>query len=223
MPYIWTIVMASQGSSSLTGADLWVPVIAALGSALLTGLVAFGLEWWRSHKAGQASKSERRVKAYSLLLLRSAVISHFAYGVHIAMEFRSGLREGINVATGRQKPLDPLELIELQRTELNPLYEAQSEIWTWGSKEAIAAANDLVARCANVVGAATQRGEAGTALLRFFTGEKWTPEQMEKWTSEVKALAETRRRFGVIARREAGVEVADLFASNEQNPPQSAV
>lgn len=222
MSCLWGIVIASQaaqGSSTLTGADLWVPVIAALGSAFLTGAVAFGLEWWRSRKAGKAAKSERRVRAYSLLLARSGVIAHVAHGYHIAMEFRSGLREGINVATGKQKLLDPLELIALQRTDLEPLYEAWSEVWTWGSKEAIPVANDLIARCGAVMGAATQRGEAGTLLQRFITGDKWTPQQLDEWNREVQALAETRRRFGAIARREVGVEVTDLFASNEQKSP----
>ena len=32
-------------------------------------------------------------------------------------------------------------------------------------------------------------------------------------------MAEARRRLGVIVRQEAGVEVADLFASNESKPP----
>ncbi len=177
MSDLWGIVIAAQGtqgSSTLTGADLWVPVIAALGSAFLTGAVAFGLEWWRSRKAGKAAKSERRVR----------------------------------------------ELIALQRTDLEPLYEAWSEVWTWGSKEAIPAANDLVARCGSVMGAATQRGELGSVLQRFIAGEKWTPQQLDEWNKEVQALAETRRRFAAIARREAGVEVADLFASNEQKSPQ---
>jgi hypothetical protein len=223
MSCLWGIVIAAQGtqgSSTLTGSDLWVPVIAALGSAFLTGAVAFGLEWWRSRKAGKAAKSERRVRAYSLLLARSGVIAHVAVGLHIAMEVRSGLREGINVATGRQKPLDPLELIALQRIDLEPLYEVWSEVWTWGSKEAIPAANDLVARCGSVMGAATQRGESGSVLQRFIAGEKWTPQQLDEWNKEVRALAETRRQFAAIARREAGVEVADLFASNEQKSPQ---
>lgn len=133
---LWRIVIAAQGtqgSSALTGTDLWIPVIAALGGAFLTGAVAFGMEWWRARKAGKAAKSERRTRAYSLLLARSAVIVHIASGLHIAMATRSGLREGINVATGKRKLVDPLDLIALQRTDLEPLYDAWSEVWTWGS------------------------------------------------------------------------------------------
>lgn len=92
--------------------DLWVPVIAALGSSALTGMVAFGLEWWRSSRAGRATQAERRNRAYSMLLARSGVIIHVAGGFHIAMQVRSGLAEGVNVMLGKQRPLDPLELVE---------------------------------------------------------------------------------------------------------------
>src|SRR6266849_5476142 len=96
--------------------DLWVPVIAALGSSILTGLAAFGFEWWRSARAGKAALAERRNRAYSLLLA-------------------------------------PLELAERMRADLEPVYEAWSEVWTVGSKEAIIEANDLVDKCGDVMSA----------------------------------------------------------------------
>jgi hypothetical protein len=199
--------------------DLWVPVIAALGASALTGMVAFGLEWWRSKKADKSARAERRARAYSMLLAHSGVIIHIASGFHIAMEARSGLREGLNVTLGIQKPLDPLELTDRLHAVLQPLYEAWSEVWVVGSKEAIPEANDLIARCGAVMGAATQRGEAGPSLLRVIAGEKWTQKQFDQWQEELRGLAEARRRLGIIARRETGVEVADLFASNESKPP----
>lgn len=97
-------------------------------------------------------------------------------------------------------------------------------MWTVGSQEAIAEANDLVTRCGTVIGVATQRGEAGSTFLRFFTGERWTPEQLNQWDEEIRGLAAARKRLGDIARREAGVGVAELFASNEAKaitPPAS--
>ena len=135
--------------------DLWVPVIAALGSSALTGIVAFGLEWWRSFRAERAAGSERRARAYSTLLARSNVVAHLASDLHIVMEARSGLREGLSVTLGIQKAFDPLELADRLRAELQPLYEAWSEVWVVGSKEAIPEANDLVAHCGAVMGAAT--------------------------------------------------------------------
>lgn len=141
-------------------------LIAALGSSALTGAVAFGLEWWRSNRAGKAAQAERRSRAYSMLLTRSIIIAHLAGDLHNVMEVRSGMKEGINVTFRFQKALDPLELAAQLRAEIQPLYEAWSEVWVVGSKEAVPEANDLFARCAAVVGAATQQGKAQARWLR---------------------------------------------------------
>ncbi len=200
--------------------NLWIPVIgipviAALGSSALTGLVAFGLEWWRSYRAGKLEQSERKARAYSTLLARSGVIVYVIYGLHALMEVRSGLGEGLSVTLRIQKPTDPMKLINRLRADLEPLYEAWSEVWIVGSKQAIREANDLVAQCGVVMGAATQRGEARPELLRMIAGEKWTKAQLDQWEKELRVLAEARRRLAVTARREAGVEVADLFTASE--------
>jgi hypothetical protein len=198
--------------------DLLV-LIAALGSSALTGAVAFGLEWWRSNRADKSAGAERRSRAYSMLLSRSTIIAHLASDLHVAMEARSGLREGLNVTMRIQKALDPLELTDRLRAEIQPLYEAWSEVWVVGSKAAIPEANDLIARCGAVVGAATQRGKARPLWLRGIAGEKWTQQQLDQWQEELRGLAEARKRLSGIARRESGVEVADLFASNELKHP----
>lgn len=195
--------------------DLWIPVIAALGSSALTGLVVVGLEWWRSSREGRAARAERRGRAYTRLLAQSGVIAHTASGLHVAMEARSGLREGLNVMLRLQKPSDPLDLIDRLRVDIQPLYEAWSEVWAVGSKEAISEANDLVARCGAVMGAATQQGKARPEFLRMISGEKWTQAQLDQWQEELRGLAEARRRLGITARREAGVEVAELFSNGE--------
>jgi hypothetical protein len=201
--------------------NLWVPVIAALGSSFLTGLVAFGLEWWRSDRADKSAQAERRSRAYSMLLTRAAVIAYVAHGLHVIMESRSGLGEGLNVMLGKRNPLDLLELLDRLRSDLEPLYEALSEVWVVGSKEAISEANDLADRCAAVMGAATQRGEARPEPLRMIAGEKWTQEQLDQWQDELRGLAEARRRLAVTARRETGVEVAELFTSSESKQPSN--
>jgi hypothetical protein len=195
--------------------DIWAPVIAALGSSILTGLVAFGLEWWRSRRSDKSSLADRRSRAYSMLLTRSTSVMQLATNLHILMELRSGLKEGINVTIGKQKALDPSELVDRLSAETQPLYEAWSEIWVVGSKEAIAEANDLLARCGTVVGVATQRGDARPLWWRAIAGEKWTQAQLDQWQEELRGLAESRRKLGVIARKETGVEIADLFASND--------
>ena len=195
--------------------DLWIPVIAALGSSLLTGFAAFGLEWWRAKSVGKAVRVERRSRAYALLLTRSLIIAHLASDLHVAMEVRSGLREGLDVTLRFRKALDPLELTDRLRAETQPLYEAWSEVWVVGSKTAIPIANDLITHCGNVIGVATQRGKARPLWLQGIAGTKWTQQQLDQWQEELRNLAEARRQLGVIARQEVGAEVADLFASKE--------
>jgi hypothetical protein len=199
--------------------DLWIPVIAALGGSALTGLLGFGLLWWQSHRAEQSALSERRARAYSILLARSGVIVHVAMGFHTTMQFRSGLAEGVNVMLGKQKPLDPLELTERIRADIEPLYEAWSEVWAVGSKEAIIEANILVDKCGDVMSAATRPGEAMPRFMQIIAGEKWTQTQLDQWAKEVSALAEARRRLAITARREAGVEVAELFTISQSKLP----
>lgn len=100
----------------------------AAGAALLTGALTFGLEWWRTSRSEKAVRVERRNRAYTLLPVRSAVIIDTAHGLHITMEVKSGLRNGLNALLHIQKPIDPLEFMERVRTVLQPLYEAWSEM-----------------------------------------------------------------------------------------------
>src|ERR1700686_5309262 len=103
---------------------IWAPVIAALGSAALTGGVAFGLEWVRSHRAAKAALAERRAHAYSALIARAGVIAHTAGGLHVTMAIRSGWGESVDIFLGKRKPMDPVELSELLRLDTEPLYSA---------------------------------------------------------------------------------------------------
>ena len=137
----------------------------------------------------------------------------------MTMEYRSGLREGLNVLSGKYKALDPLELARWQITEMQPLWEAWSEVWAVGSEEAIAEANDLINKCGEAIGAGAQRGQGRPMWLQALAGEKWTPEQLDQWQAEERTLAVPRKRFGEIARKELGVEAVNLFVSTELGVP----
>ena len=93
------------------------------------------------------------------------------------------------------------------------------QVWAVGSEAAIAEANDLVAHCGEVMGAATQHGRALPAWLRTLVGEKWSREQLTQWQEEMRGLAASRKRFGEIARKELGVEAVNLFVSQELGVP----
>jgi hypothetical protein len=102
---------------------------------------------------------------------------------------------------------------------MQPLWEAWSEVWAVGSEEAIAEANDLINKCGEVIGAGAQRGQGRPMWLQALAGEKWTPEQLDQWQAEERALAVSRKRVGEIARKELGVEAVNLFVSTELGVP----
>ena len=112
-----------------------------------------------------------------------------------------------------RKPLDPLELDAHLRRDTEPIYQAWSAVWVAGSQEAIRLANDLVARVSDVVGAATKPGEARTGIVRFLAAEKWSQDQLTAWNGQIAALATARRDFTLLARRELGSEVAEVFTA----------
>jgi hypothetical protein len=179
-------------------------VIAALGSSALTGLVALGLEWWRSFLARKAARAERRSRAYSLLLTRSMVVAHQARDLHRLIEVRSALPGSISTTSLAEQLIPPLEAQMNQlRIEVVPLYEAWFEVWVVGSQAAIREADELFTRCVALMESADQR----------------TPQQMEHWQEAARGVAQARWRLAKIARKEIGVEVADLNAGNELGDP----
>jgi hypothetical protein len=193
---------------------VWAPVVAALGSSFLTGLVAFGLDARKARRQQRESLLELRRRSYSRLLVAAGLMGHTADALHVAMEVRSGVSEGANVTRRSREPVDPLELYERLRQDLQPLYDAWSDVWTVGTSEAIPLANHLVDKCGSVVGAATTRGAARSLLGRLLAGEKWTEEQLRAWAVERQALAEARKSLAELARRESGIEVAELFSED---------
>ncbi|MGH3277150.1 MAG: hypothetical protein ACRDNZ_22830 [Streptosporangiaceae bacterium] len=63
------------------------------------------------------------------------------------MKVRSGLGEGLGVATRLRKPSDPMELHDWIAQEMTPLNEAWSVIWLRGDQETIQLANALLDAC----------------------------------------------------------------------------
>ena len=63
------------------------------------------------------------------------------------MKFRSGLKEGFDVAMRHRKPVDVLGLHDWMARDLAPMNAALSEIWTSDDQEGIRLANDVVDNC----------------------------------------------------------------------------
>ncbi|MHB8509421.1 MAG: hypothetical protein ACYDGR_12365 [Candidatus Dormibacteria bacterium] len=103
---------------------VWAPVIAALGASFLTGLLILARDFWRDRREAAATLRGDRAEAYRKLMTISGLIVHTAGAMHLAMQTRSGLKEGLNVATHIAKPLDALQLDDRLRRDTEPLYEA---------------------------------------------------------------------------------------------------
>jgi hypothetical protein len=87
------------------------------------------------------------------------MVVHTVGMLRLAVEVRSGLKEGIDVAFHIRKPIEPFEIDDRLRRDFGPLFEAWSHIWVIGSQEAIKKANRLLDSAVTVLGAGTTRGE----------------------------------------------------------------
>jgi hypothetical protein len=145
----------------------------------------------------------------------TGVIVHTSHALHLSIEVRSGVGEGLDVATRLRKPIDPLELDARLREDVVPLYEAWSDVWTVGTQDAVTAANRAVELAGEVVALATPEGAARTRFGARFLGEKWTREQIDAWETAINRLGEARRALASVARREAGLPVADFSAPDD--------
>jgi len=189
----------------------WAAVTAGAISALLT--VSFSLlavERRLRHDQAETRRLERR-QAYSELLAYSGLLAQRARTLHLTMELRSGLKEGVDVLAGLRKPLDVFELDSLLRQDFEPIYRSWSTVWTIGSQEAISAANDLVYQAAVLLRSATQRGRGRPNWLRALAGETWTQEQLDTWAQEERSLGKSRREFNMVVRNELGSTAAEVF------------
>lgn len=98
---------------------------------------------------------------------------------------------------------------------IEPLNDAWSRVWLFGTEESVTAANDVVKRAPEVVGTATRPGTARTGLLGRVLGERWTPEEDQAYAATLRDFGIARKRFAEVARKEIGAEVVDLFAGVE--------
>ncbi len=200
----------------MTDSTIWAPVAAALGASLLTGLLLFGVEKWRAHLGENSAKQERRARAYASLLSASAVILiSTAGGLRLARKTRTGVAEGVAVTTRMRKLMDPLEFTDWIRRDTMPLFEAWAEIWVIGTPNAVDAANDIVSRCASIIGLASEQGSGRVGVARWLLGEEPAADQVERFNAEVKLLALARKSLGDIARREAGAAGAHLLPEED--------
>jgi hypothetical protein len=128
------------------------------------------------------------------------------------MQVRSGLNEGIDVAVGLRRAADPMELHDWLAQDFIPLNEAWSAVQVVGSPDAVRAATALLDACADLLGVATQPGEARGKMATALKGLAWTAQQADALDEARGVVVGARTAFIRIARAELGSEVVNASA-----------
>lgn len=92
-------------------------------------------------------------------------------------------------------------------------------------QEGVRLANDVLGKCADLLGGSTARQEADGSwerVRRWALGERWTPEMITENDRAMKALAHARKRFADHARARLGHEAVELFAISESQEEPTA-
>lgn len=200
-----------------------VALVAALGSSGLTGLVALGVFLLQDGRQRKAANRSALHSAYAKLLTRSMSVAMRARALGETARFRSGLTEGIDIVTRQRKPVDGLELHDWMAQDLVPLNEALDEIWTRADQEGIRLANDVVSKCADLLGGSTSFSKPTKAWERIRTwaaGVRWTPEMIAENDRSIRALALARKRLAEHVRVQFGRSAVQLFTSDDAQEEQ---
>ena len=119
-----------------------------------------GIAAAQSERPSGAARSRKQK-----LLARSLAVAMRARALGEAMKIRSGLKEGVDVTMRNRKPVDPLEVHDwMAQGEVIPLNSALAELWTRDDQEGIRLANDVVNKCAELLGVSTARQPASDGL-----------------------------------------------------------
>lgn len=170
--------------------------------------------WVQESRRRKASDLAALRAAVTELLARSLAVAMRARALGEAMKVRSGLKEGVDVTMRNRKPVDPLEVHDWMAQEVIPLNSALAELWTRDDQEGIRLANDVVNKCAELLGVSTARQPASDGLgrvRRMVAGERWTPEMIAETERAVRELAQARKKFAEHARIRLGEAAVELF------------
>jgi hypothetical protein len=193
----------------------WAVVAAALGASFLTSLGSLGVVWYQDRRRGKAGDQDALHSAVLELLTRSIAAALRAQALRDTLRFRSGLMEGVDVVILRlRKPADPMEVLDWQQ-DLVPLNAALNEIWTRWDQEGIRLANDLVGKCADLLGTCVALAPPNTLRQRLgkvVIGERWTPATEKAYERARTDMVDARKRLADYARTTLKMDAVDVFA-----------
>jgi|SRR5665213_1194725 len=194
----------------------WPPLLAALAASGLTFLGTFGLQRLAERRAAQHALTNRRRQAYADLVTGALDFVMFIGILRAAAKIRSGIGEGLDVATRTRKPVEPFDIMDRMRSAMKPVNDAVNEVWIVGTPAAIALANRLQREVTTVLDKGSALGTGRSKAATFFKGIAWSPEEERVINDAIIAVGETRREIAQLARLELGLDAADLKAGVDE-------
>lgn len=191
--------------------NLWSGFAGVVIGAVVAGVTSWLTTWFSAKKSADTARIVRRNQAYTSFLANCGLVMFTADSLRLVASSRSGVKESV-AAIGGRAPLDGMDVIDLLRRDLDPLYHAWSQVWTVGTQAAIRLANEIVGRAADLLKAGSEPGKARGSLATAILGPAWTADQICSLQADIKQLAELRRDFADLVRRETGEPAAALFS-----------
>ncbi len=187
----------------------------AILSSTITALASLGVVWNQERLRGRAAAKSAKETAVAAILTRSLDVALKAKSAGDTAKRRSGLSEGFSTLIGLQKPIDAFVFHDWLHQDLRPLNEANAAVWLSADQFTIRLANQVVAKCCELLGVSTEREPATTAperIRRLIAGEKWTTPMLDAHEAAVTELAQARQALADHARKTLGQKTVDLFA-----------
>lgn len=191
--------------------NLWSGFAGVVIGAVVAGVTSWLTTWFSAKKSADTARTARRNQAYTSFLANCGLVTFTADSLRLVASSRSGVKEGV-AAIGGRAPLDGMDVINLLRRDLDPLYHAWSQVWTVGTQDAIRLVNEIVGRAADLLKAGSEPGQARGSLATTILGPVWTADQLSSLQADIRQLAELRRDFADLVRRETGEPIAALFS-----------
>ncbi len=169
----------------------WAAIIGALGASSITGAIILA----RDALEARRRRVSEALAAAEAVLAHSMAVIQLANAFRLTMQIRSGLKEGLDVALRLRRPLEPFDISDRITAVFQPLFSAQAAVWSKCSRVVIPLVNEVVDRCVDLIGTATEGGRAGSAISRYALGERWTDEQERDYLAAVEAIGDSRRKL----------------------------
>jgi len=185
-------------------------VVAALGASSLTGLVTFGLDWWRARRTHREASQAALREACERLITAASMHAHRAGVLQQAALLRSGFPESLDIVLRHRKPVEVQDIADYQLGDLEAILAAQSTIWTLGDEPLIAGAGRVVMIAIEIISLSTveipqpvddSMKSRAEARLRALRQAKLDPEKEKHRIDAINRLGRECRLFAQIMRQ----------------------